>query len=62
MCSKYQHQYLAQYLFVTDTEEQNLLHSFLTQAALLYPTQGSKKHSEVEADSDMEMFEVAETE
>ena len=60
--SKYMHQYLARYLFVTGTEEKNLLHSFLTQAALLYPPQGTKKHSEVEEDSDTELFEVAETE
>ena len=60
--SKYLHQYLARYLFVTGTEEKNLLHSFLTQAALLYPPQGTKKHSEIEEDSDTEVFKVAETE
>ena len=48
--------------FVTGTEEKNLLHSFLTQVALLYPPQGTKKHSEVEEDSDTELFKVAETE
>ena len=62
MRSKYLHQYLARYLSVTGTEEKNLLRSFLTQAAFLYPPQGTKKHSEVEEDSDMEVFEVAKTE
>ena len=41
--SIYLHQYLARYLFISGTEEKNLLHSFLTQADLLYPPQGTKK-------------------
>ena len=60
--SKYLHQYLARYLFITGTEGKKLLHSFLTQAALLYPPQGTKKYSAIEEDSDTEEFEAAETE